>query len=47
MLQSEGQWSYRDNDGVIIPSNIINNEDEVLLREIVKWELVVGYEEVG
>ena len=46
MILERGGWcSYRDSDGVIIPSNFINEEqkeDEVLQWEIVKWEPLVG-----
>ena len=40
-LQRGGWYYYRDYDGVIIPSKVINEENEVLLWEIAKWEHLV------
>ena len=40
-LQRGGWYYYRGYDGVIIPSEVINEENEVLLCEIAKREPLV------
>ena len=47
VVERGGWWSYRDDDGVIIPSKVIKEEDEVLLWGIVKQDPSVGSEWVG
>ena len=47
MLEGEGSCSYRDSDGVIIPSKVINieeEENEVLLWVTVKWKTLMDSE---
>ena len=47
MLEIEGWWSYCNDDGVVIPSEVIKEEAKVLLWKIVKWQPLVGSKGVG